>query len=276
MIDCLEQVRRFYPGDIHIIIPDKYVCKNFVKRIGVHPVAYESITGDPLYQEFQKRCFLDGFWNVTMARFIMLDVLMQRKGLIDVVHIENDVLIYNNPCNMLNEFRRVAGEKVLLTPVGDNYASGAYVYVRDIAPLRSLNDLFIEYMSKGKAFLKKILGTPDTTEMMLISYFYKHFENVINYLPIVPEGKGSNRFRIFNSLFDGASAGQYIGGTRSDGPGWTGKHHWLGKYLQQWKYSFEWRTNSAGLKVPFMVDKKGRKYQLNNLHIHCKDLKRYM
>lgn len=275
MFDCMEQVRRFYSGNIHVIIPNKYVCKNFIKRIGVHPVAYESIFGDPLYQEFQEHCFLDNFWNVTMARFIMLDILMQRKNLSDVIHIENDVLIYNNPESMLFNFKRVAGDKVLLTPVGENYASGAYLFVNNVSSLRRLNELFIKYLSKGRSFLKKIIGTPDITEMMLLSYFYKHFDNIIGYLPIVPVGKGSSYFRIFGSLFDGASAGQFIGGTRSDGPGWTGQHHWLGRDIQNDKYSFEWKI-SGGMRIPFMVDSKKKLYRMNNLHIHCKDLKRWM
>jgi len=276
MPDCMEQVRRFFPGKIHAVLPDKYICKNFIQRIGIHPVAYESIQGDSLYQEFQKACFLDGFWNVTMARFIMLEILIRRKNLKDVIHIENDVLIYRNPAEILTELQKAAGISVLLTPVGDDYASGAYLFVRNAASLNNLNTLFIRYMTKGKAFLNKILGTPDPTEMMLLSLFRQKYENVIKYLPIVPEGKGGQRFRIFGSVFDGASAGQYIGGTNSDGPGWTGQHHWLGRDIQKGKYGFEWGMDK-NLKVPFMVDlQRKKKYRMNNLHIHCKRLQEFM
>jgi hypothetical protein len=276
MIDCMEQVRRFYGGEIHAVIPDSYVCKNFIKRIGIHPVACESFYGDPLYREFQKVCFLDGFWNVTMARFIVLDILIQRKNLTDVIHIENDVLLYRDPNSYRTQLEIASNRNVLLTPVGENYASAAFIYVKNLTPLRRMNERFIEYLKKGKAFLNKILGNPDPTEMMMLSYFYKHFENVVSYLPIVPEGKGSNRYRLFNSVFDGASAGQYIGGTRSDGPGWTGNHHWLGCDIQRGKYQFVWSKNAQGIKIPFMVGRKGRKVSINNLHIHSKDLRRWM
>jgi len=277
MPDCMEQVRRFFPGKIHAILPDKYICHNFNKRIGIHPVAYESIQGDSLYQEFQRVCFLEGFWNVTMARFIMLEILIRRKNLKDVVHIENDVLIYRNPAEMLHEFHIASGSSVLLTPVGDNYASGAYLFVRNASPLKNLNTLFIQHMKKGRAEINKLLGTPDPTEMMLLSLFWKKFESVIRYLPIVPEGKGGQRFSVFGTVFDGASAGQYIGGTRSDGPGWTGQHHWLGRDIQKGKYGFEWTKNIKGLRVPVMVDlKKKKNYLMNNLHIHCKRLREYM
>lgn len=268
-----EQARRFFPGHIHVILPEKYVSVNSIRRIGLHPVSCEKIFKNAFYKRFIKACTLESFWNVTMGRLIMLQILMMEKFLTDVVHIENDVLIYTNPLNHVQSFRQVAADTVLMCPVGQNHASAAYLYVKNFLVMNKLNALFINYFERGPEFIKKNLGN-EVSEMTMMAHFQRERRNIVRYLPIMPEGIGSENFKMFNSIFDGASAGQFVGGTQSDPPGWCGLHHYLGRDLLKHKYSFEWRKEN-NLRIPHM--KMGKKsYRMNNLHIHCKKLKEFM
>ena len=269
----VEQVRRFFPGNIHVVIPDKHVSDNAVRRIGVHPVACEYFYKNPFYERFLRSCSLEGFWNVTMGRLIMLQLLIMEKFLLNVVHIENDVLIYTNPEKFLPQFKAAAGSSVLLCPVGQNHASAAYLYARNFQAMNKLNSLFINYFERGSAYIKKYMGD-DVSEMTMMSHYHRDKRDIIKYLPIMPEGRGSENFGLFKSCFDGASAGQYIGGTQSDGPGWAGNHHYLGVELLKKKYSFEWRTEN-GIRIPFMRMGK-HTFRMNNLHIHSKKLKDFV
>lgn len=265
-----EQARRFFDGSIHVVIPDKDVSCNAVRRIGVHPYAYEYFLKNPFYKRFIAACTLQGFWNVTMGRLIILQLLMMEKFLLDVVHIENDVLIYTNPQKYLSSFRQCSNDSVLLCPVGFRHASAAYLYARNFQALNKLNTLFINYFERGSEFIKKHIGD-DINEMTMMAVFQRTKSNIIRYLPIMPEGPGSENFKMFNnSVFDGASAGQYIGGTQSDPPGWAGNHHYLGVDLKAKKYAFTWKKEN-NIRIPFMVQGK-KTFRVNNLHIHCKRL----
>ena len=271
--DCAEQCRRNFDGNIHVVVPRKHVTDNAHKRIGLHPVAWECLVGHSIYQEFKRACFLDGFWNVTMGRLFVLEILIRQKHLTDIIHIENDVLIYKNPNEMIEEFRHLAKNTVLLTPIGDNYISAAYLYTKSHIALAKLNTTMLGVIKKGKENVIRLVGN-DPNEMMILSHIWKRYNNIISLLPIQPEANGSQNLQVFGSLFDGASAGQYIGGTQGDGPGWAGSHHWLGKALLKGKYSFVWYTEN-GIKKPLLVH-KNRKYKINNLHIHSKNLKQFM
>lgn len=278
--DCCEQVRRWYGGDIHVVIPRGEMQKNAIKRIGVHPVACENLMIHGLYKKFEKVCYLNGFWNVTLGRLFLLQILMMNYKLTDVVHIENDVLIYRDPEAHLFLFRKLGASSALMAPVGPNHASAAYMYVKDWQILNRLNRLFIEYFESGKESIREKFGKTDVNEMELMCYFQKHHLNVIHYLPITPTGQWSFDYAKFKSLFDGASAGQFIGGTQTDGPGWAGDHHYLGAELLKGKYQFVWADCNKG-KVPYMcVSKNGQAtlplYIMNNLHIHSKKLIDFM
>jgi len=273
--DCCEQVRRFFPGPIDVIIPDSCTTLNAIQRIGLNPIPVESLMTHEIYRTFKNNCYLEGFWNVTMGRLYLLEIYMRERRYKDIIHIENDVLIYQNPGNMLNEFKKLAGSKILLTPVGDQYATAAYAYIPHYAAISKINLLMTHLMQKGKDALSRIIGTPDINEMMLLAHIWKKHTNVIKYLPIAPSGNGSRNLQLFNSVFDGASIGQFLGGTHGEpGVSWTGSHHWAGDDLESGKYKISF-VEHKGLQVPYIT--YGPKvYRINNLHIHSKRLKEFM
>jgi hypothetical protein len=272
--DCAEQVRRFFPGDIHVVLPDKFTTLNAMSRIGLHPVPSESLTEDILYKEFKDNCYLKGFWNVTAARLVLLEILMRKKGLKEVIHIENDVLIYENPDNMLNEFKKYAGNMILINPVGDHHASAAYCFIPHIEAIAKVNGAMVHYFGKGKGWLEKIMG-PAVSEMKILCYMEK-YENFIKYLPIVPEGKAGCGITMFKSVFDSATIGQHVDGTPwKPGVSFHDKNsHWVAEDLEKGKYKVGF-VEHKGLNVPFLT--YGSKvYRINNLHIHSKRLKRFI
>jgi len=90
----------------------------------------------------------------------------------------------------------------------------------------------------------------------------------------MPFGEFSENLEVFNSLFDPASYGQLVGGTQSEGPGAKPQDHYIGRWLiANPQYSVIWKEENR-LKIPYLNYGSGIK--INNLHIHSKNLHKYM
>jgi hypothetical protein len=78
----------------------------------------------------------------------------------------------------------------------------------------------------------------------------------------------------FQSLFDACAYGQYLGGidprNGPDGPGYLNPVCVFNCSFMD----FEWGVDDEGRKVPYVIY-GAKKYRINNLHIHSKDLKQF-
>jgi hypothetical protein len=90
---------------IHVII-SRNIEPEFEPLLDFITLAY----ADDLEDEFDfnnksqlNKEFRDGFWHYTSARFFVLYAYLKSAGLTNVVHIENDVLIYYNVSTVFND-----------------------------------------------------------------------------------------------------------------------------------------------------------------------------
>lgn len=85
----------------------------------------------------------------------------------------------------------------------------------------------------------------------------------------------SKNIEIFNSIFDAAAIGQYLGGTDSNylflKPGFINKTC----IFNPSKLSYIWEMDSYGRLIPFAIYRQ-EKRRINSLHIHCKKLDQFM
>ena len=85
----------------------------------------------------------------------------------------------------------------------------------------------------------------------------------------------SNNIDAFNSVFDGLALGQYLGGLdpihKECAPGFIDQYC----LFNSKNLNFTWLTDERGRKVPYMVF-GDEMYRINNLHIHCKNLKLFL
>ena len=69
-----------------------------------------------------------------------------------------------------------------------------------------------------------------TNEMVLLLIYSKEFgKDYLDYFPILPYGEYSYNYKHFKSIFDPASYGQYVGGSRTEGPGAKWSVHYIGQ-----------------------------------------------
>ena len=284
-IDTVKQTRLFYDGPIYFIVSDyesPYV--KVLESYNVSVVRYE----DVLHKEFNQVvevCYnkfsivenlvgREKLFIYSFERFFILYKLMEQKGIKNVFFMELDNLIYDSPSNWLESFSKM--DMAYMYDNENRYASGVS-YMRTTKLLKSFCDYAMLYIWNSREFI---------SEMICLSNFYILNKDKVQLLPVhwpnstYPVETYKN-FPLYNSLFDAAGMGVFLGGVDPFHVNITGtyskldgnKSHW--SLIDYTKYSYKWEVDSKGRKVPYIYD--GTNWlRINNLHIHSKDLKPMM
>lgn len=201
--------------------------------------------------------FRNGFWENTSKRIFYLYEFMKLYNIKNVLHIENDVLLYNKmEYNMEN--------KIYLVMDSVNRCIPSIMYIPDYRHLTKLIEKYIF----------------DKNDMVNLANFYnKNRENILTF-PIINDGKAKSMYNenydTFQSIFDGAAIGQLLGGV--DPRNISGNTIGFVNETCEIKYNnyeFKWVLNKDNIKVPFVnIDNKW--ILINNLHIHSKNLKSFV
>ena len=148
------------------------------------------------------KSFRGGFWHFTTERFFFIEDLMLEYNIQNVIHMENDNLIYFN----IEDYKDIFEINYKIAAVFDNDVRciPSFMYIKNV-----------NYMSELTKFI--LDENNSKSDMEIIRDFKKHNDNVDN-LPVVPKDYNnlpSQYFKNidkFNSIFDGAAIGQYVGG----------------------------------------------------------------
>lgn len=281
---AIKQARLFNPDCPIYLIADAFPA--FSSDLNITFVPSSSLVKSTEHQKFLKNhnlndAFRNGFWLYTSERFLYLQDLIEQFNLKNVFHIENDVMVYRDLNEILPVF--IANYPGIgATFDNDGRCIPGFVYVRSRHSMRALADCFANYSKKGK------------DDMHVIGIFKRLQPALLEYLPVLPEDyintfslTNLNQhytsthpktyctlFKDFNSIFDAAALGQYIGGgdgrNGECGPGFINES---ALYNPSY-FTYEFIEDSMGRKVPFAV-LHGKKTQINNLHIHSKNLQAF-
>ena len=258
-------------------------------------VTCESLTRSDEHMRFIKnsplnKTFRNGFWNHATERFFYLDDLVRTYRLENVFHLENDVMIYADLTKFLPTFKKSYKGMIAATFDNDQRCVPGFLYFSDPTSLARLT-LFISY---------QVSEFKKGNDMVYLGLFRSYYEKTyIDTLPIVMPAyadfyplknlakKASanprayyNNFKEFKSLFDAAALGQYLGGIDpqniESGTPYGGKPGFINEacLFNPSYFTYEWEADDKGRKVPFAIFKK-KKYPINNLHIHSKNLKAF-
>lgn len=242
---CVRQIRRFFDGPLYFCGDhplDTEACK-------YHRILQPSFT-QARVKDFEKVSFLGNygkFWDYTFRRIFLIEDLMRETGISNVLHIENDVMIYTDPRTLGFS---AAARRVAACDIGPKYATYAYTHIPNLEAIRKLNDAHIRVLREGKKTLDLRYGEGMVNEMLIAKDLMNQGE--LAALPLLE--------------FDGASAGQYLFGTQADPPGWTGEHHHIGRMIRAKEISVTFEDHQPWITAGSV------KHKLHNLHIHSKRL----
>ncbi len=258
----------------------------------------------------------NGFWHHTLERLFVLAELMRDKGVPRVLHVENDVTIYFDPAQMAGTMEKCFGEACAVAPLGPGEGcTAAILYAGSRGALDAVCGAILQLLPLGEWKLRSMLRAGMVNESTLLGIVQRQEPALLGSFPILPSAPRwpamiprrwprpaarllevldrvapriarelpphglSNGLQEFASLFDGASWGQYAGGTpNGHPPGVAFRHHWAGPDLLNGRFRLEWRTDDCRRAYPAVIDQcdGGREWKLNNLHVHCKRIQDFV
>ena len=199
--------------------------------------------------------FRNGFWKNTSKRLFVLYTYLKTKDYQNTLHIENDILLYKNISTFQFE------NKLHLTMDSPNRCIPGIIYIP--------NYTFLEPLITHYNYSEN--------DMVNMATFYNKNKSMCKTFPIIKKNKYFNKkslyfkyFDIFEGIFDAAAMGQYLGGIDpKNKPGNAIgfiNETCLVKYNV---YKFIWKEGKPYIKID------GKEVPIYNLHIHCKNLKKF-
>lgn len=206
--------------------------------------------------------FRNGFWGLTSKRFFYIYSFMQQRNIKDVLHIENDVLIYYN-CDKINI--GINNNKIWV-PADSKSRSIASIMV--IPNHEILRTFLMNYDNRYNDMINL------SRTQHLLPYLFDNFPICVQSDKYSTEQHFVTRtYPMFNMIFDAAAIGQYLGGidprnNPADSIGFINETSVI-KYNN---YRFVWHTPQDNIKRPYMKLSDNTIIPIFNLHIHSKKL----
>ena len=261
IFDNIQHLKHHDNSDITVITDKKF--NTLFENVGINIINIEDLIPDYInVVSRSNNTFRNGFWELTSYRFTALYEYMKQHNINNIIHIENDVLIYKN-IDTIN-FHNM--NKLLLTMDSKNRCIPGLMYIPTNEVLKKCLDLF----------------NPSLNDMQNFSNCYYTLSECIDTLPIFIEDNKNDitkmitkNFKYYDSIFDAAAIGQYLGGIdprnkSGDTRGFINETC----VIDYSKYTFIWKTENDK-KFPYIVV-NNNEYPIVNLHIHCKDLKMFI
>jgi hypothetical protein len=268
----------------------EYVLTNIAQLIKLGHTNIYVITNNHLMQEFESladmitlvsveslddpfgfsrrstlnREFRNGFWHHASARLFVLHSFMANYRVNNVIHLENDVLIYHNCDDSLTN--ALYNTKQVYMPFD--------TFERNIASIVYIPDSFV---------FGEILSHYDFTKNDMYNFSeIRKKTNLINTFPIFVSRNGDNYERKFvtnnwgafgDFIFDAAAMGQFVGGV--DPRNIYGDTRGFVNETCVIKYNEEGEIFWRGGKPWIRLKREGKEIPIFNLHIHSKALMLY-
>jgi hypothetical protein len=255
IIDNIEHLLKLNV-DIHVITNSVFFPKLNKFKAVINIVDSDSLNIDIFNNKTKlNKTIRNGFWNNTSKRLFLLYEYIKLHDIKNVIHLENDVLLYKNMDYRMEN-------KIYLTMDCNYRCIPGIIYIPNY---KLMTNLICNYNFSSN-------------DMINMGIFYNNNKDIVNTFPIIDNSIQkciyNENFTEFNSIFDGAAIGQYLGGidprNRSgDTTGFVNETCVI-KYN---KYKFKWIKNGE-YKLPYIQINKNL-IPINNLHIHSKKLKKF-
>ena len=263
ILDAIQCLRKF--NNHKIVVLTDCVMINIFQERNIKVVAVEGFM--PSYKEYKQsltNTFRAGFWQLALYRFKILQTYMRHHRKQSIVHIENDILVYKN----LSELNLSNSNKILLTMDSKTRCIPGIMYIPNVEALDQCMDHFKD----------------DFNDMENWGRCFNELPHLVDTFPIFPLDNSSpeltnitKNYNQFNCIFDAAAMGQYLGGVdprnaKGDTTGFVNETC----LINYSKYNIIWKTDPISNMLAPFLQVNSQDIPIVNLHIHCKELKRFM
>ena len=263
ILDAIQCLRKF--NNHKIVVLTDCVMINIFQERNIKVVAVEGFM--PSYKEYKQsltNTYRDGFWQLASYRFKILQTYMRHHRKQSIWHIENDVLVYKN----LSDFDLSNNKKILLTMDSTSRCIPGIMYIPNVETLDRCIDHFKDNLN----------------DMENWGRCYNELPYLVDTFPVFPTDTTTpelasitKNYNQFNCIFDAAAIGQYLGGVdprnaKGDTSGFVNETC----LINYSKYNIIWKTDQTSNMIAPFLQVNSQDIPIVNLHIHCKDLKKFM
>lgn len=276
--------------------------EDFVDKYQVTFVDYTTLPKSELYKHFilfkkprsqkalKKLDYRTGMYSA--ERYFLLYEFMKKFELKDVVYIENDIMLYTDIQSLMPILKKHY-QNMAVTFDSSYRGIASFFYIASAASILPLNQVTSYWYNKWRC--------PDF--ICLMKCYKDYGKDVIAHLPILPPDYASTKglrdpihkyainfqliqlstelvadesysqlYDAFHSLFDAAALGQFFGGTPDGCPSGFRNPHCV---FDPMDFKYSWEKDNQNRWVPYLhyLDKK---YRVNNLHVHVKELEPFL
>jgi hypothetical protein len=274
-----KQLRVFNPTiPVYFLTDTEFLNDPMFEKYSIKVIDKEGYYGvkvDSLERMYGRKP--NDFWMITTTRFIYIENFIRERGLIDIYHFENDVMVYYDIQTLHNMFSALY-PNLAITVGGPDKAITGFMYIKNYQALWSMTHFFVNLLRRyGLKATKAKFGMDMVNEMTLMKVYHTMFPKRMPSLPILPFGEWSKAYFYFDSIFDPASYGMFVGGNAQEKtPGCKPKDHYIGQLLiEHPEYEVIWKEDEEKRKIPYFKY-NGKEVKINNLHIHSKNLHLYL
>jgi len=270
IVETLIQARLFFEGDIYLILDDlKSPLLEKIKGLIIKLVPYKEVVNNEFLKICKKRGNKIAIVNSlghrkllflrSMERFFLLQNLMEKKDLDNILFLELDNLIYDDP----NKWKAKLKE-INFTFMYDNKnrISTGLMYIKNLDSIKIITNNLKIYVKEEQGFISEMGGNWLVKDhaYFLPTHWKDDKYNNLSYNNYGDFGK---------SIFDSLSIGWYFFGPDKIHD-YSKKNPW--GEIDYTGYKYEWLEDEKGRRRPYFII-NNEKILINNLHIHSKNLK---
>lgn len=285
LFDATAQAHLFNPTLPIVVIADQSAFQQIDQEPYITFVACQDLCESSEHALFKKISNLDrhgrdGFWFKATERFFYIDELMRQRNMQHVFHLEYDNMLYVDLLSLMPVFERYDG--IAATFDADNRCIPGFIYFARADALHRLVSYIAHAASSNLNDMEIIAAFRKTHDVQQIDHlpiiFPEYIQqyglgNALGFTTMSPENYTRN-IHEFDSIFDAAALGQFLGGidprNGHSAPGFINETC----LFNAARLHFQWHIDDAGRKVPYAYMHE-KKYRINNLHIHSKNLKAF-
>jgi len=289
LADCVKQIRLWNPDAyVYLILDDchkgqafftsledeyevRLAFRSFLEQTPEHRYFLQNFKGDLVFRK--------GYWRHVKERFFLIQELMMKEDLTNILAMEYDVLLYINIDSMIKELK----DSKHMRMVRDNDQRGhpAFLFIPTAESIRKFNNFLCSIIDSHLEDMQSLAAYADHTKAM-------------KYFPVITEERNrsikkrtstqghtsenpfylSDEFRRFNMLFDSLTVGQWVGGidSRNTGGNKIARYENESALYNINEMSFTWKKDPESfLWQPFLDG-----CLLATIHVHSKALSCFM
>jgi hypothetical protein len=184
---CWTQTTKYIKENFHIICNNSMKVKHsdYFKSNNIIVHSVEDLSSDMINRFSECSYLRSGFWSYCTIRLFYIEELIKRLDLTDVLHYENDVLIYNNLFEFEDAFSKY--DYNAITPVGEYWMATGMMYIKNDNAINLINNFIInEISTKSEKQIMKESNVDMVNDMTLLKIFQNQNKDIVRNLPILP------------------------------------------------------------------------------------------